>query len=101
MVGDPEQIRLVAARLRADAERVRWLAGRVLGTGDVAWTSAAAELFRTRATERAHRLRGCAGDLEAAARLVDVHAEAVGAERSALSTVLAVGVGPGATTVRG
>ena len=96
MVGDPEQIRTVAARLAADADRVRWLAGRVLGTGDVAWHSPAAGLFRARVAERAHGLRRCAIDLERAARLVQVHAEAVGTARAELAKVLAVGAALGA-----
>ena len=91
MVGDPEQIRAVAARLRADAERVRWLARRVVGTSDVVWHSPTASLFRTRATERAHGLRGCAADLETAARRVEVHAEAVSAARAELVRIAAVG----------
>ena len=90
MVGDPEQIRAVAVRLRSDAERVRWLASRALGTGDVAWRSPAATLFRARVAERAHGLRRCAGDLDTAASRVEVHAEAVSAARAELARVLAL-----------
>ena len=95
MVGDPDQIRTVAARLRAEAERVRWLAGRVLGAGDVTWRSPTASLFRSRVTDRAHGLRHCAVDLETAAHLVEVHAHAVAAARSELARVI-IGAGLGA-----
>ncbi|WP_457254045.1 hypothetical protein [Pedococcus sp. P5_B7] len=99
MVGEPEQIRVVAARLRAEADRVRWLATRVLGTGDVAWRSPAATLFRVRVAERADGLRRCAIDLETAARLVEVHAEAVTVARAELAQVVAVGAALGARVV--
>ena len=96
MVGDPEQIRAVAARLRADADRLRWLAGRVVGTGDVAWRSPAASLFHARVAERAQALGRCAVDLETAARLVEVHAEAVSVARAELAKVVAAGAALGA-----
>lgn len=81
---------MVAARLRADGERVRGLAALVLGAGDVAWRSPAAHLFRARVAERVHGLRRCAMDLDAAARLVEVHADAVSAARSELARALGV-----------
>lgn len=87
MVGDPEQIRVVAARLRVDADRVRWLAARVQGTGDLTWRSPAASLFRAQVSGRANALRGRAVDLDTAAGLVDVHARAVSAARSELAGV--------------
>lgn len=87
MVGDPEQIRAVAARLRVDSERVRWLATRVQGTGELAWRSPAASVFRVRVAERANALRRCAGDLDTAARLVEVHAQAVSAAGTELARV--------------
>ena len=85
MVGDPDQIRAVAARLRSEAERVQWLAHRVLRTGDVAWRSPAADLYRWRVAERAHALRHCAEELDTAALLVDVHGQAVSAARTELA----------------
>jgi hypothetical protein len=93
MVGDPEQIWLVATRLGDEAERVRWLARRVVGAGDVAWRSPTASLFHSRVAERAHGLRRCAVDLETAARLVEVHAHAVSVARSELARVVARGAG--------
>jgi len=85
MVGDPDQIRAVAARLRSEAERVQWLAHRVLRTGDVAWRSPAADVYRRRVAERAHALRHCAEELQTAALLVEVHGQAVSAARTELA----------------
>jgi hypothetical protein len=91
MVGDPQQIRALAARLRADAERLRQLARRVGATREVAWRSRAAALFRERAGERAHALQRSAGDLDEAARWVDAHAEGVEAARAQVVRVAGLG----------
>ena len=96
MVGDPAQIRVVAARLRAEGERVRWLARRVLATGDVSWQSPAAALFRVSVAELAEGVRRCAPELDEAARRVEAHAEAVAVARAELASVLAGGVPLGA-----
>jgi hypothetical protein len=101
MVADPEQIRTVAARLRGDADRVRRLAGRVVGAGEVVWRSPAASLFRARLGERAHGLRRCAVDLETAAHLVEVHAEGVNAARSELARARAIATELGARVAGG
>jgi len=97
MVGDPGEIRAVAARVRADADRVRWLAGRVAATGEVSWHSPAADLFRTAVAEQADALRRCAGALEDASRLVELHAAAVASARTELARLLAAGVEVGTT----
>jgi hypothetical protein len=99
MVGEPEQIRAVAVRLRADADRVRWLAGRVLATGDLQWHSPAAALFRARVADHVTSLRRGAADLETASRLFDVHAEAVSVARAELAKAVALGAGVGARLV--
>ena len=91
MVGDPQQIRALAARLRADAERLRHLARRVGRTRDVAWRSRAATLFRERVAERAHALGCAAQELDEAARRVDAHAEGVEVARAEVARVAARG----------
>jgi hypothetical protein len=91
MVGDPQQIRAVAARLRADAEQLRRLARRVGLAGDVAWRSRAATLFRERVATRAHALRRAAGELDEAAGRVDAHAEGVEVARAEVARVAALG----------
>jgi hypothetical protein len=93
MVGDPQQIRALAARLRADAERLRVLARRVGGTREVAWRSWAATLFRERVGEQAHSLQRSAGALDEAARRVDAHADGVEAARAQLVRVAGLGAG--------
>ena len=85
MVGDPDQIRTVAARLRHEGERAHWLAARVIRTGDLAWRSPAADVYRVRVAERGLALRRCADDLHAAACLVDMHGRAVTAARAELA----------------
>jgi hypothetical protein len=91
MVGDPQQIRALAARLRADAERLRQLAKRVGATREVAWRSRAAALFRERVGERAQSLQRSAGELDEAARRVDAHAEGVEAARAQVVRVAGFG----------
>ena len=91
MVGDPQQIRALAARLRADAERLRQLAKRVAATREVAWRSRAASLFRERVAERAHALRCSAGALDEAARRVDAHADGVEVARAQVVRVAELG----------
>src|SRR6185503_1760440 len=48
MIGHPHEIRAMATRLHADADRLRHLAVRVGRTRDLAWRSRAATLFRER-----------------------------------------------------
>ncbi|SDP71872.1 hypothetical protein SAMN04489867_3595 [Pedococcus dokdonensis] len=91
MLGDPEQIRLIARRLAVDATQLRRLARQVAHAGDVEWRSPAAALFRARVGERADGLRCRADQLEAAARLVSVHAEAVQGARQEVLRVAALG----------
>ena len=91
MVGDPQQIRALAARLRADAERLRQLAKRVGATREVAWRSRAATLFRDRVGERTHALQRSAGALDDAARRVDAHADGVEVARAQVVRVAGLG----------
>ena len=77
MVGNPEQIRAVAARLRREAEQVRAVSGRVGATRGIAWRSAAADAFRERVSEAVHGERRSAQLLDDAAGAVDRHAAAV------------------------
>ena len=91
MLGDPEQIRQVASRLAADADRVRWLARRVSQIGDVAWQSPAAHAFRSRVAEHVRTLGRCGDDLDASARRVAGHARAVEAARAEVLRVAALG----------
>jgi hypothetical protein len=91
MVGNPEQIRVAAARLRAESEQVRRLARRVLGTGEVAWQSPAATVFRERVAERAHALQRSARTLDEAAQRVDAHAEGVEVARAQVVRVAGLG----------
>jgi hypothetical protein len=91
MVGDPQQIRALAARLRADAERLRQLARRVGATREVAWRSRAATLFRDRVGERTHELQGSARSLDEAARWVDAHADGVEVARAQVLRVAGLG----------
>jgi hypothetical protein len=93
MVGDPAQIRALATRLRADAERLRLLAQRVGRTRDIAWRSPAADLFRERVGERVHSLLRSASELDGAAHRVDVHAEAVEEARAEMVRVARLGAG--------
>jgi hypothetical protein len=91
MVGDPQQIRTLAARLRGDADRLRELTRRVGATREVAWRSRAATLFRDRVGERAHALQRSARALDEAARRVDAHADAVEAARAQVVRVAGLG----------
>jgi hypothetical protein len=91
MVGDPQQIRAIAARLRADADRLRLLAGRVGRTREVAWRSRAATLFRERVGERAHALQRSARTLDEAAQRVDAHADGVEVARAHVVRVAGLG----------
>ena len=100
MMADPQQIRVLAARLHTDAERLRGLATRVGRTSDVAWRSRAAMLFRERVVEHAHALHRSAGELDEASRRVDTQAEAVEGARAELARGAAIGAGL-ARTARG
>jgi hypothetical protein len=91
MVGDPERIRVVSRGLLVDAEHVRRLARQVAQCGEVEWRSATAALFRTQVRERADGLRRRADQLESAARLVSVHADAVEGARAEVLRVAALG----------
>ena len=91
MVGDPQQIRTLAARLHADADRLRQLVRRVAVAREVAWRSRAATLFRERVGERAHALQRSAEALDEAARRVDAHADAVEAARAQAVRVAGLG----------
>lgn len=91
MVGDPQQIRALAARLRADADRLRLLAGRAGRTREVAWRSRAAALYRERVGERAHALQGSARSLDEAAQRVDAHADGVEEARAEVVRVAGLG----------
>ena len=93
MVGDPDEIRALAVRLRAEAEQVRGLASRVARAREVTWRSPAATLFRQRAQERAHALQHAARRLDEAARRVQAHADAVEAVRVELLRGAALGAG--------
>lgn len=90
MVGDPAQIRAVAARLRDHAMQLRQVARRVGQTRDLAWQSPAADLFRRRVGERVHSLWRSAVELERAARRVEVHADAVEAAMAEAARLTAV-----------
>lgn len=91
MLGDPEQIRQWGRRLAADADRVRWLARRLSQVGDVAWQSPAAHAFRVRVGEHVVALGRCGDDLDASARHLAVHAQAVEAARAEVLRVAALG----------
>jgi hypothetical protein len=77
VVGDPDRIRAVAARLRREAEQVRAVSLRVGAAHAVEWRSAAAEAFRDRVSEAVHGERRAAHLLEEAALAFDAHAGAV------------------------
>jgi uncharacterized protein YukE len=77
MVGEPDRIRAVAARLRHEAEQVRALSSRVGATRGVEWRSAAADAFRDGVAEAGHGERRAAQLLDEAARAVELHAAAV------------------------
>jgi len=77
MVGNPEQIRAVAARLRHEADQLRSVSVRVGATRGIAWRSAAANAFRERVAEAVHGERRVAQLLEDAAAAVERHAAAV------------------------
>lgn len=77
MVGDPAQIRAVAARLRREADEVRSVGARVGAARGVEWRSAAAEAFRDRVTEAVHGERRTAQLLDEAAAALDAHAAGV------------------------
>jgi hypothetical protein len=77
MVGEPDRIRTVAARLRREAEQLRSVSARVGATRGVEWRSGAADAFRHRVSEAVHGQRRAAELLDEAARAVDLHAAAV------------------------
>jgi hypothetical protein len=91
MLGDPEQIRQLGQRLAAEADRVRWLARRLSQVDDVAWQSPAAHAFRSRVAEHVRVLGRCGADLDASARRVAVHAQAVEEARAEVLRVAALG----------
>ncbi|QGN58311.1 hypothetical protein [Nostocoides sp. HKS02] len=91
MIGDPHHIRVLAARLRADGERVRAVAVRVAGTSEVAWQSPAAQSFRARVHDVAVGLRRVATDLDDAALALDWHATALESVAAALARAAAAG----------
>ncbi|HEY3534542.1 MAG TPA: hypothetical protein VGK60_03165 [Pedococcus sp.] len=77
MVGEPDRIRAVAARLRHEAQQVREVSTRVGAARGVEWRSGAADAFRERVSEAVHGERRAAQLLDEAARAVDLHAAAV------------------------
>jgi hypothetical protein len=77
MTGDPGQLRLLAARVRREAERVRVTAHGVDRASEVTWQSAAAHAFRGRVGRLVMGLRMVAQDLDDGARAIEVHAAAV------------------------
>lgn len=77
MTGDPGQLRLLAARVRHEAERVRATAHGVDHAGEVAWQSAAAHAFRHRVGRLVTGLCMVAQELEDGATAIEVHAAAV------------------------
>lgn len=77
MYGDPGEIRAVARRLRALADRTRAEQSAVLRGRDVAWSSTAADAFRADLVERAGQVARCADELEQAAAAVEAHADEV------------------------
>jgi hypothetical protein len=77
MVGDPDELRTVAARLRREADQVRSVSLRVGAARRVEWHSVAAEAFRERVSEAVHGERRAAELLDEAASAVDAHAAAV------------------------
>lgn len=91
MTGDPGQLRVLAARVRHEAERVRATAHGVDRAGDVAWQSAAAHAFRSRVGRLAMGLRIVAQDLDDGARAIEVHAAAVQSADELLGRVVQSG----------
>lgn len=88
MTGDPGQLRLLAARVRHEAERVRATAHGVDRASEVAWQSPAAHAFRGRAGRLAMGLRMVAQDLDDGARAIEVHAAAVQSAHDLLDRVV-------------
>lgn len=84
MVGGPEEIRRLARRVGAEADRVREVARRVSGTRSVPWQSPTASAFRESVTLCVLSLHRTADRLEEAAALLRVHAGAVEAALDAL-----------------
>ncbi|HEV7149038.1 MAG TPA: hypothetical protein VGN48_18770 [Pedococcus sp.] len=91
MTGDPGQLRLLAARVRHEAERVRTTAHGVDHASDVAWQSAAAHAFRSRVGRLVMGLRMVAQDLDDGARAIEVHAAAVQSAHEMLGRVVQSG----------
>lgn len=87
-MGDPGQLRALAARVRQEAERVRATAHRVEVASDVAWHSPAAYAFRGRVGVRVLGLCRVAQDLDEGAAAIDVHAAAVQGAHDLLGRVV-------------
>jgi len=77
MVGDPDQVRALAATVRWEAERVRRIAVTIGGTRAVAWRAAAGEAFRERVSGLVHLLMQRSRQLDDAADDLDRHAASV------------------------
>jgi hypothetical protein len=77
----------VASTVRHEGERARQLAARVRGTGELAWRSPAADVFRARVHERVRALLHAAAMAEAAADAVEEHAAACDTRLTALGLV--------------
>lgn len=88
MTGDPGQLRLLAARVRHEAERVRATAHGVDRAGEVAWQSAAAHAFRGRVGRLVMGLGMVAQDLDDGARAIELHAAAVEGAHELLGRVV-------------
>jgi hypothetical protein len=87
MVGGPEEMRRQAARVAAEAARVRDVAARVSATRAVPWQSPAASAFRDSVTLCVVSLHRTAELLDAAAQLLHAHAAAVESVLDALPLV--------------
>ncbi|HEV7196255.1 MAG TPA: hypothetical protein VGN19_09965 [Pedococcus sp.] len=103
MTGDLHTLTVLAARLRAEAERTRELTSRVGHAREVSWQSVAARAFRANVDHVVTGLRRVSDELDEAAAALDRHVQAVQAARDAiaLAGAHANAVGEGLVRVAG
>ena len=90
MVGGPEDIRRLARRVAAEADRVLEVAARASATRSVPWQSPTASAFRDSVTLSVASLHRTAEHLDLASRALLAHAAAVESALDALPLVAAL-----------
>lgn len=90
MLGDPDQLDALAARLRTKAGEVRSLAEDHVRAGELAhWVSDSADVYRSRLVDDRMKAHAAADELDTAAALVNDQADAVRERLAAIAAAAA------------